>query len=115
MLVGVAYTLLFLIDPPPNGEVEGGGHKAGVRGPRVMPAFDPSKARAGLKKSAVAVSFPIWVPLIRTLRYLEVLWGCYMSPPLIWTPLMLATKHSLKFESTSLIQLAPKSQSEGLE
>lgn len=49
----------FLIDPPPNGEVTDGSaasHKP-VRGPMVMPAFDPSKARAGLKKSTVAVSF----------------------------------------------------------
>ena len=60
-------------DPPANGDMTD-GHKqpSGVRGPMVMPVFDPSKARAGLKKSTVAVSLTpslhtqeIWVQEIK--------------------------------------------------
>lgn len=49
--------MFFTAAPAGGGDAD--THKSsGIRGPKVMPAFDPTKARAGLKKASVAVSEP---------------------------------------------------------
>lgn len=45
---------------PATGETEG-LKPGGVRGPKVMPTFDPTKARANLKKASVAVSLMMYL------------------------------------------------------
>lgn len=50
------FSSLIFLAAPPNGETEGQKPPGGVRGPMVMPSFDPSRARAQLKKAAVGVS-----------------------------------------------------------